>query len=129
MYKISKFLLFFFLFFIPADVNSEVNLTEILDGKSQEIIQKTIELDNEINFIKEDDFILSLENEKLLDKLLNIREMLEKLKQNLISNNMEDSETLEMFNYALETSNSLICEKYKSGDFSSSNLRESSIKC
>ena len=129
MYQISKFLLFFFLFFIPADVNSEVNLTEILDGKSQEIIQKTIELDNEINFIKEDDFILSLENEKLLDKLLNIREMLEKLKQNLISNNMEDSETLEMFNYALETSNSLICEKYKSGDFSSSNLRESNIKC
>ena len=55
--------------------------------------------------------------------------MLEKLKQNLISNNMEDSETLEMFNYALETSNSLICEKYKSGDFSSSNLRESNIKC
>ena len=129
MYQISKFLLFFFLFFIPADVNSEVNLTEILDGKSQEIIQKTIELDNEINFIKEDDFILSLENEKLLNKLLNIREMLEKLKQNLISNNMEDSETLEMFNYALETSNSLICEKYKSGDFSSSNLRESNIKC
>ncbi len=38
MYKYSKFLLFFFLFFIPTDGNSEVNLTEILDGKYQEII-------------------------------------------------------------------------------------------
>ena len=51
--------------------------------------------------------------------------MLEKLKQDLISNDMEDSETVEMFNYALETSNSLICEKYQSGDFSSSNLMNS----
>ena len=40
MYKYSKFLLFFSLFFIPTDVNSEVNLTEILDGNSQEITQK-----------------------------------------------------------------------------------------
>ena len=55
--------------------------------------------------------------------------MLEKLKQDLISNDMEDSETVEMFNYALETSNSLICEKYKSGNFSSSHLIEFNIKC
>ena len=129
MYNYSKFLLFFFLFFIPADVNSEVNLTEILDGKSQEITKKIIELKDEIQIITEDDFVLSIENEKLLNNLLNIKKMLEKLKQDLISNDIEDSETIEMFNYALETSNSLICEKYKSGDFSSSNLRESNIKC
>ena len=129
MYKISKFLLFFFLFFIPADVNSEVNLTEILDGKSQEITRKIIELNNEIQIKTEDDFVLSIENEKLLNNLLNIKRKLEKLKQDLISNDIGDSETIEMFNYALETSNSLICEKYKSGDFSSSNLRESNIKC
>ena len=55
--------------------------------------------------------------------------MLEKLKQDLIINDIEDSETIEMFNYALETSNSLICKKYKSGDFSSSNLMEFNIKC
>ena len=129
MYKISKFLSFFFLFFIPADVNSEVNLTEILDGKSQEITRKIKELNNEIQINTEDDFVLSIENEKLLNNLLNIKRMLEKLKQDLISNDIEDSETIEMLNYALETSNSLICEKYKSGDFSSSNLRESNIKC
>ena len=117
MYNYSKLLLFFFLFFIPADVNSEVNLTEILDGKSQEITKKIIELKDEIQIITEDDFVLSIENEKLLNNLLNIKKMLEKLKQDLISNDMEDSETIEMFNYALETSNSLICKKYKSGDF------------
>ena len=129
MYNYSKLLLFFFLFFIPADVNSEVNLTEILDGKSQEITRKIIELNNEIQIITEDDFVLSIENEKLLNNLLNIKKMLEKLKQDLISNDIEDSETIEMFNYALETSNSLICEKYQSGDFSSSNLMEFNIKC
>ena len=110
MYNYSKLLLFFFLFFIPADVNSEVNLTEILDGKSQEITEKIIELNDEIQIITEDNFVLSIENEKLLNKLLNIKKMLEKLKQDLISNDMEDSETVEMFNYALETSNSLICK-------------------
>ncbi len=129
MYNYSKLLLFFFLFFIPADVNSEVNLTEILDGKSQEITKKIIELKDEIQIITEDDFVLSIENEKLLNNLLNIKKMLEKLKQDLISNDMEDSETVEMFNYALETSNSLICKKYKSGDFSSSNLIQFNIKC
>ena len=129
MYNYSKLLLFFFLFFIPADVNSEVNLTEILDGKSQEITKKIIELKDEIQIITEDDFVLSIENEKLLNNLLNIKKMLEKLKQDLISNDMEDSETAEMFNYALETSNSLICKKYKSGDFSSSNLIQFNIKC
>ena len=55
--------------------------------------------------------------------------MLEKLKQDLISNDMQDSETVEMFNYALETSNSLICKKYQSGDFSSSHIIEFNIKC
>ena len=129
MYNYSKLLLFFFLFFIPADVNSEVNLTEILDGKSQEITKKIIELKDEIQIITEDDFVLSIENEKLLNNLLNIKKMLEKLKQDLISNDMKDSETVEMFNYALETSNSLICKKYKSGDFSSSNLIQFNIKC
>ena len=129
MYNYSKLLLFFFLFFIPADVNSEVNLTEILDGKSQEITKKIIELNDKIQIITEDDFVLSIENEKLLNNLLNIKKMLEKLKQDLISNDMEDSETVEMFNYALETSNSLICKKYKSGDFSSSNLIQFNIKC
>ena len=129
MYNYSKLLLFFFLFFIPADVNSEVNLTEILDGKSQEITKKIIELNEEIQIITEDDFVLSIENEKLLNNLLNIKKMLEKLKQDFISNDMEDSETVEMFNYALETSNSLICKKYKSGDFSSSNLIQFNIKC
>ncbi len=129
MYNYSKLLLFFFLFFIPADVNSEVNLTEILDGKSQEITKKIIELKDEIQIITEDDFVLSIENEKLLNNLLNIKKMLEKLKQDLISNDMEDSETVEMFNYALETSTSLICKKYKSGDFSSSNLIQFNIKC
>ncbi len=129
MYNYSKLLLFFFLFFIPADVNSEVNLTEILDGKSQEITRKIIELNDEIQIITEDNFVLSIENEKLLNKLLNIKKMLEKLKQDLISNDMEDNETAEMFNYALETSNSLICKKYKSGDFSSSNLIQFNIKC
>ena len=129
MYKYIKLLLFFFLFFIPTDVNSEVNLTEILDGKSQEITKKIIELKDEIQIITEDDFVLSIENEKLLNNLLNIKKMLEKLKLDLISNDMEDSETVEMFNYALETSNSLICKKYKSGDFSSSNLIQFNIKC
>ena len=129
MCNFSKLLLFFFLFFIPADVNSEVNLTEILDGKSQEITKKIIELNDEIQIITEDDFVLSIENEKLLNNLLNLKKMLEKLKQDLISNDMEDSETVEMFNYALETSNSLICKKYKSGDFSSSNLIQFNIKC
>ena len=129
MYKYSKFLLFFSLFFIPTDVNSEVNLTEILDGKSQEITQKIIELNNEIQIISEDDFVLSIENEKLLNNLLNIKKMLKKLKQDLIINDIEDSETIEMFNYALETSNSLICKKYQSGDFSSSHIIEFNIKC
>ena len=129
MYKYSKFLLFFSLFFIPTDVNSEVNLTEILDGKSQEITQKIIELNNEIQIISEDEFVLSIENEKLLNNLLNIKKMLEKLKQDFIINDIENSETIEMFNYALETSNSLICEKYKSGNFSSSHLIEFNIKC
>ena len=129
MYNYSKLLLFFFLFFIPADVNSEVNLTEILDGKSQEIMKKIINLNDEIKIITEENFILSIENEKLLNNLLNIKKMLEKLKQDLISNDMEDSETVEMFNYALETSNSLICKKYKSGDFSSSNLIQFNIRC
>ena len=129
MYKYSKFLLFFFLFFIPTDVNSEVNLTEILDGNSQEITKKIIELNNEIQIISEDDFVLSIENEKLLNNLLNIKKMLEKLKQDLIINDIEDSETIEMFNYALETSNSLICKKYQSGDFSSSHIIEFNIKC
>ena len=129
MYKYSKFLLFFFLFFIPTDVNSEVNLTEILDGNSQEITQKIIELNNEIQIISEDDFVLSIENEKLLNNLLNIKKMLKKLKQDLIINDIEDSETIEMFNYALETSNSLICKKYQSGDFSSSHIIEFNIKC
>ncbi len=55
--------------------------------------------------------------------------MLEKLKQDLIINDIEDSETIEMFNYALETSNSLICKKYQSGDFSSSHIIEFNIKC
>ena len=129
MYKYSKFLLFFFLFFIPTNINSEVNLTEILDGKSQEITKKIIELNNEIQITTEDDFVLSIENEKLLNNLLNIKKMLEKLEQELIINDIEDSETIEMFNYALETSNSLICKKYQSGDFSSSNLMEFNIKC
>ena len=129
MYKYSKFLLFFFLFFIPTDVNSEVNLTEILDGNSQEITQKIIELNNEIQIISEDEFVLSIENEKLLNNLLNIKKMLKKLKQDLIINDIEDSETIEMFNYALETSNSLICKKYQSGDFSSSHIIEFNIKC
>ena len=129
MYKISKFLLFFFLFFIPTDVNSEVNLTEILDGNSQEITKQIMGLNNQIKIIIEDDFVLSIENEKLLNNLLNIKKMLEKLKQDLISNDMEDKETVEMFNYALETSNSLICKKYQSGDFSSSNLMQFNIKC
>ena len=129
MYKYIKLLLFFFLSFISTDVNSEVNLTEILDGNYQEITNKIIDLKNEIQITSEDDFVLSIENEKLLNNLLNIKRMLEKLKQDLISNDIEDNETIEMFNYALETSNYLICEKYKSGDFSSSNLRESNIKC
>jgi len=129
MYKYSKFLLFFFLFFIPTDVNSEVNLTEILDGKSQEITKKIRELNNKIQIKTEDDFVLSIENEKLLNNLLNIQKMLGKLKQDLIINDIEDSETIEMFNYALETSNSLICKKYQSGDFSSSHLIEFNIKC
>ena len=129
MYQISKFLLFFFLFFIPADVNSEVNLTEILDGNSQEITRRIIELNNKIQITTEEDFVLSIENEKLLNNLLNIKRMLEKLKQDLISNDIEDSETIEMFNYALVISNSLICEKYQSGHFSSSNLMEFNIKC
>ena len=129
MYNYSKLLLFFFLFFISADVNSEVNLTEILDGKSQEITKKIIELKDEIQIITEDDFVLSIENENILNNLLNIKKMLEKLKQDLISNDMEDSETVEMFNYALETSNSLICKKYQSGDFSSSILMQFNIKC
>ena len=129
MYKYSKFLLFFSLFFIPTDVNSEVNLTEILDGKSQEITQKIIELNNEIQIISEDDFVLSIENKKLLNNLLNINKMLKKLKQDLIINDIEDGETIEMFNYALEASNSLICKKYQSGDFSSSHIIEFNIKC
>ena len=129
MYKYSKFLLFVFLFFIPTDVNSEVNLTEILDGNSQEITQKIIELNNEIQIISEDEFVLSIENEKLLNNLLNIKKMLEKLKQDFIINDIENSETIEMFNYALETSNSLICKKYQSGDFSSSHIIEFNIKC
>ena len=129
MYKYSKFLLFFSLFFIPTDVNSEVNLTEILDGKSQEITQKIIELNNEIQIISEDDFVLSIENEKLLNNLLNIKKMLKKLKQDLIINDIEDGETIEMFNYALEASNSLICKKYQSGDFSGSHIIEFNIKC
>ena len=129
MYKYSKFLLFFFLFFIPTNINSEVNLTEILDGKSQEIMKKIIELNNEIKITSEDDVVLSIENEKLLNNLLNIKKVLEKLEQELIINDIEDSETIEMFNYALETSNSLICKKYQSGDFSSSNLMEFNIKC
>ena len=129
MYKYSKFLLFFFLFFIPTNVNSEVNLTGILDGNSQEITKKIIELNDEVQIIRENDFVLSIENEKLLNNLLNIKKMLKKLKQDLIINDIEDSETIEMFNYALETSNSLICKKYQSGDFSSSNLFEFNIKC
>ena len=101
MYKYSKFLLFFFLFFIPTDVNSEVNLTEILDGNSQEITKKIIELNNEIQIITEDDFVLSIENEKLLNNLLNIKKMLEKLKQDLISMISKTSLKLLicMFNY------------------------------
>ena len=47
---------------------------------------------------------------KLLNNLLNIKKILEKLFNNC--KDMEDSETIEMFNYALETSNSLICKKY-----------------
>ena len=70
MYKYSKFVLFFFLFFIPTDINSEVNLTEILDGKSQEITIKIIELNNEIQTMAEDDFVLSIESEKLLNTIL-----------------------------------------------------------
>ena len=54
MYKISKFLLFFFLFFFPEDVNSEVNLTEILDGKSQEITNKIIELNDNFQITNEE---------------------------------------------------------------------------
>ena len=129
MYKYSKFLLFFFLFFIPTNVNSEVNLTGILDGNSQEITRKIRELNKENEIKTEDNFILSKENEKLLNNLLNIKKMLEKLKQDFIINDIENSETIEMFNYALETSNSLICEKYKSGNFSSSHLIEFNIKC
>ena len=129
MYKYIKLLLLFFSFFIPTDVDSEVNLTKILDGNSHAITKKIIELNNEIKVITEDDFVLSIENEKLLNNLLNIKKMLEKLKQDLIINDIEDSETIEMFNYALVTSNSLICEKYQSGDFSSSTLMEFNIKC
>ena len=129
MYKYIKLLLLFSSFFIPTDVNSEVNLTEIIDGNSQEIINKIRELNNEINVITEDNFVLSIENEKLLDNLFNIKKMLEKLKQDLIINDIEDIETIEMFNYALVTSNSLICEKYRSGDFPSSTLMEFNIKC
>ena len=73
MYNYSKLLLFFFLFFIPADANSEVNLTEILDGNYQEITNKIIDLKNEIQITSEDDFVLSIENEKLLNNLLNIK--------------------------------------------------------
>ncbi len=129
MYKYIKLLLLFSSFFITTDVNSELNLTEILDGNSQEITIKIRELNNEINVITEDNFVLSIENEKLLDNLLNIKKMLEKLKQDLIINDIEDIETIEMFNYALVTSNSLICEKYQSGDFPSSTLMEFNIKC
>ena len=106
-----------------------MNLTEILDGNSQEITKKIIELNDKIKIISEDEFVLSIENEKLLNNLLNIKKMLKKLKQDLIINDIEDSETIEMFNYALETSNSLICKKYQSGDFSSSHLIEFNIKC
>ncbi len=129
MYKYSKFLLFFFLFSIPTDINSEVNLTEILDGNYREITNKIIVLNNEIQTMSEDDFVLSIENEKLLNNLLNVKKILEKLKQDLIINDIQDSETIEMYNYALVTSNSLICEKYQSGHFSSSNLMELNIKC
>ena len=63
-------------------------------ANSQEITQKIIELNNEIQIISEDEFVLSIENEKLLNNLLNIKKMLKKLKQDLIINDIEDSETI-----------------------------------
>ena len=53
--------------------------------------------------------------------------MLEKLKD-LISHDIEDSETIEMFNYALETSNSLIRKNTKLAIFQFE-LKGINIKC
>ena len=125
-----KFIFIFILFFVPINVNSEVNLTEILDGNSKKITNEIINLNEEINVLsKNKDLILSHENEKLRVKLLAIGQKLKRLKQDPNMQIDKNSHTNEIYYYAVDILNTLVCEKYLLGDFSDLNLSEFNVKC
>ena len=128
--QITKFIFVFLLFFIPLNVNSEVNLTEILDGKSKDITREIRKLGNELNSLTKDkNFNLTHENEKLRVTLLGIGQKLKSLKQD--SNMLVDknSQTSEIYDFAIDILNTLVCEKYQLGEFSKPLVKEFNVKC
>ena len=128
--QITKFIFIFILFLVPINVNSEVNLTEILDGNSKKITNEINNLKKEMNVLsKNKDLILSHENEKLRVKLLAIKQKLKRLKQDPNMQIDKNSQTNEIYYYAIDILNTLVCEKYLLGDFSDLNLSEFKVKC
>ena len=126
----TKFIFIFFLFFIPVNVNSEVNLTEILDGKSKEITDEIRNLNKEMNSLSKDkEKIIMHENEKLRVRLLDIKQRLKRLEQNSNMQVNKNSQANEIFEYAMEIINTLVCEKYLLGEFSDLHLSEFDVTC
>lgn len=128
--QIPKFIFVFFLFFIPANVNSEVNLTEILDENSEKIIKEINKLNKEFSSSDGDKIIILIhENEKLRERLLEIGQKLKSLKQDSNMQFDKNSETREIYDYAKNIFNTLVCEKYLLGEFSDLHLNEFNVRC
>ncbi len=128
--QITKFIFVFFLIFIPVNVNSEVNLTEILNGKTEQVTNEIRILNEEMNVLNRNkDLILSHESERLRVKLLDIGQKLKSLKQDLSMQVNKNNETSEIYDYAIDVLNNLVCKKYLLGEFSDTHLSEFNMKC
>ena len=128
--QITKFIFVFFLFFIPVNVNSEVNLTEILNGKTEEITNEIRKLNKEMDILnKNKDLNLSHENEKLRVRLLDIKQKLKTLEQDSNMQDNKNTQAKEIYDYAMEIINTLVCEKYLLGEFSDLHLSEFNVTC
>ena len=128
--QITKFIFVFYLIFIPVNVNSEVNLTEILNGETEKITSEIRKLNEEMDVLnKNKDLNLSHENEKLRVRLLDIKQKLKTLEQDSNMQNNKTTQAKEIYDYAMEIINTLMCEKYLLGEFSDLHLSEFNVTC
>ena len=112
------------------NVNSEVNLTEILNGKTEEITNEIRKLNKEMDVLnKNKDLNLSHENEKLRVRLLDIKQKLKTLEQDSNMQDNKNTQAKEIYDYAMEIINTLVCEKYLLGEFSDLHLSEFNVTC